>query len=228
MKKKKTKDIYNEYTILSLTSDIDNIIKISDVFEDELYFLLILQELKKPDISEYLDKNGPLKILNVKKIIFIIANVLKEIHKKSIIHIDIKPDNIMCDFNGKVYLFDFGLSRLVKDSYGCCSGTIYYISPEIVNNICSDNKNYLGTETDIWSLGVTMFVMLFKEYPFFSDYDSNILSIIKNYDITNHIKFKLLDPNGQDLLLKCLDKNPKKRIKAADIVNHSWLNENFY
>ena len=225
VEKKKNKYIYNEYNILKKIQDIDNVIKLYDVFEDEQYFLLILEKLKQPDISEHLTEKGPMKILNVKKIIYVIAKILIKLHERGIVHVDIKPDNIMCSYTGQIYLFDFGLSREINELSDCCSGTIYYVSPEIIRNIHSQENIKIGKEIDIWSLGITMYVMLFRQYPFFSVNESEIPKLILNCHIKDNDKFKTLDADAQDLLYKCLKKNPDERIYLHEIINHDWFND---
>ena len=224
IEKDKIKDIYNEFNILKKINDIDNVIKLYGAYEDEKYFVIILQKLKTPDIAQYLSKNGPLNEIFVKKIIYVISLTLKKIHEKGIIHADIKPDNIMCDFNKKIYLFDFGLSREIKNLNKYSSGTIHYVSPEIINNIRNHN-NFIGPETDIWSLGVTIYVLLFKKYPFITKNIIDIPECILKKDISHNEELEYISFEARDLIKRCLIKNPKKRIKLNDIIDHTWFDE---
>ena len=132
----------------------------------------------------------------------------------------------MCDYNGQIILFDFGLARLQDNLKNCCSGTIYYISPEIIVNIRSDYKyNIISNKIDIWALGITMYTLLLKEYPFYSDNISDVPDIILNKNINENSLFKLLDNNAQDLIIRCLDKNPSNRITILEIINHPWFDD---
>ena len=73
----------------------------------------------------------------------------------------------MCGYDSKIYLFDFGLAKTIDTVKKCSSGTIYYASPEIIINMKYPEINIeVMPNTDIWSLGVTMYVLLLKEYPF--------------------------------------------------------------
>ena len=82
-----------------------------------------------------------------------IINALHIIHKNNIIHLDIKPENILVKENGNIAIIDFGVSQSIDDynKYRIPVGTPRYIAPEIVNrNIIRDGKS------DIYSLGVTL------------------------------------------------------------------------
>lgn len=224
--KNKVKNIYDEFNILVQIQDIDNVINLYNAFEDELYFLIILKRLKSPDMAEYISENGKMKLINVKKIIYVLSQVIKKLHSRNIIHIDIKPDNIMCGYDNKIYLFDFGLAKTIDNIKKCSSGTIYYVSPEIIINMkYSDVNIEVMPNTDIWSLGVTMYVLLLKEYPFNSSKIKEIPDIILNKSITENNSFNILDETTKDLLMKCLHKNPSKRINIDDIINHKWFND---
>lgn len=82
---------------------------------------------------------------------------LNHIHGKSLIHRDIKPDNIMIDVNGKVKILDFGCGfkieahKLEKDNHQI--GTVHYMAPELISRKDYDQK------VDIWSAGVLLYEM---------------------------------------------------------------------
>lgn len=86
------------------------------------------------------------------------------IHKKRILHRDIKLDNILLDGNGNVKIADFGVSKLVKKPNEVMteqSGTPAYIAPEILKE-----EGYSGFKADIWSAGVVFYAMLCGTVPF--------------------------------------------------------------
>ena len=103
------------------------------------------------DLFEYVNKYGIINENKVKNITKKILNILNEIHKKNIIHQDIKLENILYDNKTEeVTLIDFEEKH-----------TIDYWSPEQIKK-----TNEITTKTDIWSLGVCIFGMLTRECPF--------------------------------------------------------------
>jgi serine/threonine protein kinase len=85
-------------------------------------------------------------------------------HCKSILHRDIKLDNILLTSQGIVKLCDFGVSKLItkpkEKMYEQC-GTPAYIAPEVF-----ENKGYCGFQSDVWSAGVVLYAMLYGTVPF--------------------------------------------------------------
>merc|ERR1712130_651155 len=93
-------------------------------------------------------------------IIIGISSGLRDLHNMSIIHRDIKPDNLFFN-NGKLLIEGLGLARKINDYYESVTSYIFYKAPEIY----SKKKQYL--KTDVWNLGLVVFVM-FSGY-FFED-----------------------------------------------------------
>ena len=89
--------------------------------------------------------------------------------RKSIIHYDLKPANILFDEMGDAKITDFGLSKIIDlicegtsmelTSQG--AGTYWYLPPE-----CFDDNPRISTKVDVWSLGVIVYQMLFGKRPF--------------------------------------------------------------
>ncbi len=145
-------------------------------------------------------------------------NVLTYFLQKSILHRDIKPDNILLDNNFNIKVADFGISALFKDGNPTNSGkeTILfggrtiagckpYVPPEILN------KEYFNTRCDIFSLGLTMLVLMSKENPItfingIRDINYNNMDI--NYDLYL-----------RKLVLRMIDKDYNLRPYSNEVYN---------
>ena len=208
--------IKNEINILSrLRHPFIN--QILDSFETDKHIFIII-EYVCGDLLGFIRKRGKLSE-SISKLIFKqIIEGLKYIHKKKIVHRDIKLDNILIDLTNTVKICDFGVSKKISNGdmmYDHC-GTPAYIAPEIFGN-----KGYEGYLCDVWSAGVTLYYMLSGEQPFRAD------SIKKLEKIVLKGKFEEIEEvskEGNDLIKEMLQVDPKKRISIDNILKHPWLN----
>jgi serine/threonine protein kinase len=178
-----------------------------------------------------------------RKIFFDILNAVENCHESGIIHGDIKLQNIMLSSNFNLKLIDFGFSKNIKDgliSDITCSR--YYNAPEIFS---SATKGYDGTLSDVFSLGVVLFVLVMGFYPFDKPNitDSRYKFISKKdlpgfWKKCEQKKFLSNSNNNisgisnefKDLFEKMVCPKPEERINISQIKNHPWLKDltNFY
>ena len=208
--------IKNEINILSrLRHPFIN--QILDSFETDKHIFIIM-EYVCGDLLGFIRKRGKLSE-SISKLIFKqIIEGLKYIHKKKIVHRDIKLDNILIDLSNTVKICDFGVSRKLSNGdimYEHC-GTPAYIAPEIFGN-----KGYEGFLCDIWSAGVTLYYMLSGSQPFRANSIKDLEKIVVQG------KFEEIEEVSQeanDLISEMLQVDPKKRITIDNILKHPWLN----
>ena len=120
------------------------------------------QLISQGDLLSLLQRNGPFSESQIYIVIKDILTALIYLHKKNILHRDIKLDNILLDKNNNLKLCDFGISLFIKNNnfYTDRCGTPAYIAPEIIQS------KYKGFKSDFWSLGVTLFILLTASPPF--------------------------------------------------------------
>ncbi|CAG8621283.1 2621_t:CDS:2, partial [Dentiscutata heterogama] len=129
-----------------------NILRLLGNFQDDIYFVLILEYAAKGKLYKQLVKSGRLKEKKASKYIAQTARALSYIHQKHVIHQDIKPENMLIDLNDEIKIADFGWSvhtiqRLllyIKRKTFC--GTLDYLPPELI-----EGKEY-DEKIDLWSL----------------------------------------------------------------------------
>ncbi len=144
-----------------------------------------------------------------------------------VVHLDIKPENILVSEEGVAKFGDFGVSKLVLSidfQMKRAEGTKLFQAPETWVG-----PGFKPFPLDVWALGVTFYYLATGDYPFFS-YDQSILKRLittQEYLMLTRPEYpKHLDP-GLDLLLKrCLDKNPNTRITIEQMVRDIWITSN--
>ncbi|BBM82417.1 serine/threonine-protein kinase [Candidatus Uabimicrobium amorphum] len=160
-------------------------------------------------------KNGPLKPVQAAMIVQKIAEALYYAHKNGIIHRDIKPSNIMFNANREPKLMDFGLSKMIDvddnlSKSGEALGTPAYMSPEQANG------NETEPQSDIYSLGATLYEMLTGKQVFEGESYYDILNKVFHED---PILPRELNPDIpkdlQAICLKALQKKSQNRYVNA-------------
>ena len=200
---------------------LENSISIIEILNDNNYCYIIM-ELCLLNLNEYMKiRNEGLSIEELKDLLFELNKILKKMNELNIIHIDLKLSNILISLNkiNKISfkLCDFGISKNMKDelTLNLLENNLT-IAPEIIEKGNINNKN------DIWSLGIIIYYLLFKEYPYKGESE-----ILLYNDIISGKELKKSNNNElNDLLNKmiCIDLN--KRISWNDYFNHSFFKYN--
>jgi len=138
---------------------------------------------------------------------------LAEAHRLGVVHLDIKPSNIMIDKQGYAHIMDFGIARLVKSKgkpeAGLTVGTPEYMSPEQAEGKDTDPRS------DIYSLGIVLYKMLTGKLPFKGDTPLSTAMKHCHEAPENPKNINPLIPNDlNDLVLKCLEKDKEKRFQT--------------
>ena len=192
------------------------ITQILDSFETEKHIFIVMEYICG-DLLGFIRKRGKLSESVTKVIFKQIIEGLKYIHRKKIVHRDIKLDNILIDLTNTVKICDFGVSKKINKGdimYDHC-GTPAYIAPEIFKN-----HGYEGYACDIWSAGVTLYYMLGGVQPFCAESIKDLEKIILD---GKYEKLEDVSDEANDLIEGMLQLDPKKRLTEDEILNHPWI-----
>ena len=211
------KEAFNEAVILKKL-DHPNIIKFKEVFlqKKPVEALNIVTEFADGgDLGQKIEnqKKQPFTESQILDYITQICLALQHIHKKKIIHRDLKSGNVFLMKSGIVKLGDFGIAKglLVSgDKAKTMVGTPYYLSPEIITNKPYDSK------CDIWALGVLLYELMTFKMPF-NAVSLPLLSIKINRGVYKPPP-STYSSEIRDLLKKCLTLEPEKRPSINDIL----------
>lgn len=144
-----------------------NIVQAIDVGEADGHYYFVMEFVEGHTLADMLKERGRIPVSEALDIIKQIARALENAGRFNMLHLDVKPPNILIAANGAAKLGDFGLARHVEDedtiyaSRKVIFGTPCYMSPEQVKGVTD-----LDCRTDVWSLGVTFYEIVTGRNPF--------------------------------------------------------------
>lgn len=186
--------------------------RIVGIEEDLKFFYIIMDFVQGENLKTVVTSSGPQAQDTVVSWGVKLCDVLTYLHGKGIVYRDMKPANIMLSPDGNIKLIDFGIAREYKENASedtTALGTEGYAAPEQY-----EGKGQTDARTDVYGMGITLFQLLTGVNP--SSYQENIFSI------------RLQNPNlssGLDkIILKCTNKDPKKRYQSTEELKKALLN----
>lgn len=211
------KKLVGEFELLNKLKS-DYIIKAYDLVTTKDYTMLVMENFPSKTLDHYIRHNH-LDLVAKLEISIQLANALGEIHQGHIIHKDIKPRNILIDIKTKkIKIIDFSLSTYLSREVESIvnpeevEGTIAFMSPEQTGRI----NRVLDYRSDIYSLGVTLYLLFTGELPFIA---ANPMELIHQ-----HIAQEPVPPNEKDpkifaslsnIILKCMAKQAEYRYRSV-------------
>jgi len=186
------------------------VIRLLEVFESQKHFLMVMEYAGGGDLLQYVKKRKRLDEETARAIFKQIVYGLGHCHCRSVLHRDVKLDNILMDGEGGIKLCDFGVSRLVKKNQiikeQC--GTPAYLCPEIIQD-----EGYEGFYADTWSLGVLLYAMVQGTVPFKANNITDLHKLILKGDFD--FPFKQVSKEVRHLIAQMLVLKPEDRISVA-------------
>ncbi len=201
-----------------------NIVECYDVQQDEDKVYIIMEYCDSGSLKNIIKR--PIKEKYIQFYFSQLANGLKYLDKKGIVHRDIKPRNILLTNSRRVLkIADFGFARKTEGAslYDTICGSPLYMAPEMIR------QDHYNNQTDLWSIGMILYEMLFGYHP----YDNcktipELKNIITNKDLDippSNSKNKDISDSCLILLKQLLQKDVDKRIMWDDFFNHTWINK---
>lgn len=211
----------------ALAFDHPNLVKYIEFFEtqgssidaNDMYDVGVMDFVSGGDLNAFL-KTFPSEE-NIKHVFCGLLAGLAYLHEHHIVHRDIKPMNVMIDYDAQnkpnAKIIDFGISKDIQLNAGVSNiiGTFEYMAPEQF-----DAKASISSQTDIWSFGVLLYEMFTNEMPFGSrrsgDADSFIIAAILS--LQTPPKLRSIPQPYQSIIEQCLHKAPNRRASISQLL----------
>lgn len=208
-----------EAELLSLFSH-PGIVKIYDKYLDEFPKYFIMEYVEGITLKKHLLSHGAMTQEEMFYFLKPILSALGEIHKKGVVHSDIKPQNIVVLADGSIRIMDFGISKSFPKNFDeaekedenndMAVGTVHYVSPE------QAEAKKLDGRSDLYSLGVVMYEMATGILPFFGDKASKIAAMhVSELPIAPTVVNPAVSDEVEEIILRALEKLPKERYQTA-------------
>uniref|UniRef100_A0A7S3DLU1 Protein kinase domain-containing protein n=1 Tax=Palpitomonas bilix TaxID=652834 RepID=A0A7S3DLU1_9EUKA len=226
-----------------------NIIKLKEILQDARGLYIIMELAEGGDLfdrieAKLIQTREGFSEEELRNAVASIARALVHLHRRDIVHLDLKPENIIYNRkgpDGDLKLCDFGFATIVKEEEALrlARGTPQYVAPEVLLSKQRRDGTHegglgehgYGTQADLWSLGVILFILVSGCFPFDSSNRNpaarqrEILQKIKEYRDGN-VRFPergFIYPGARDLILKLLKRDPSERLTAKQVLQDEWI-----
>ncbi|KAI8818471.1 kinase-like domain-containing protein, partial [Fimicolochytrium jonesii] len=200
--------------------DHPNVIRLYQVMETEDECFVVMEYAQGGELIEYIAARGHLNEKEARRYFRQIVSAMDHCHMANVVHRDLKLENLLMNGERNILISDFGLGRTYRSDQEellkTFCGTPNYAAVELISGI-----PYIGVKSDIWAMGVVLFVMMTGRPPFSGDSISALYNKIKavDYQCPEYFSQGLCA-----LLAKILVKDPKQRIEMSAMREDPWLN----
>ncbi|KAL0353646.1 UNVERIFIED_CONTAM: Calcium-dependent protein kinase [Sesamum angustifolium] len=215
-------DMRREIQIMQHLSGQPNIVEFKGAYEDKQSVHLVMELCEGGELFDRIIAKGHYSERAAASICRSIVNVVQICHFMGVMHRDLKPENFLLSDKSENALLkatDFGLSVFIEEGkiYKDVVGSAYYVAPEVL-------RRKYGKEVDIWSAGVMLYILLSGVPPFWAETERGIFDAV----LRGHVDFESepwpsISASAKDLVSRMLTQDPKKRITAAEVLEHPWI-----
>uniref|UniRef100_A0A3Q2DKR2 Ribosomal protein S6 kinase n=1 Tax=Cyprinodon variegatus TaxID=28743 RepID=A0A3Q2DKR2_CYPVA len=222
-----------EIAALKLCDGHPNIVKLHEIYHDQLHTFLVLELLGGGELLERIRRKQHFSETEASRIMRKLVSAVSHMHDVGVVHRDLKPENLLFtdeSENSEIKIIDFGFARLKPPDNQLLKTpcfTLQYAAPEILK------YNGYDESCDLWSLGVILYTMLSGQVPFQCQEKSlihtsaeEIMHKIKQGDFSfGGEAWRNVSQQAKDLIQELLTVDPDKRIKMCGLRYNAWLQD---
>jgi serine/threonine protein kinase len=202
-----------------------HLVRVLDIFEDQIVIVLVLESVQARDLFQWIMKRGSISESATAAAATHVLTGLRHLHANGIVHLDLKPENVLVTESGGVVtlkLTDYCLAPVIlnDDALLDSCATENCSAPEI-----SASEEFDGT-ADVWSLGVMLYIILSGKRPFRSGpmarVDAERAALERAMEAP---EWRVVSPAGKDFVQRCLRWDREERMTVDEALAHPWLSE---
>mmetsp|Transcript_55216 Transcript_55216/g.87549 ORF Transcript_55216/g.87549 Transcript_55216/m.87549 type:complete len:772 (+) Transcript_55216:93-2408(+) len=201
-----------------------NVVSLYDVVTEDDQYYLVMDLVEGGDLFARIPIQMGMDELKARYVLWQLVPALQYIHEQNVVHRDLKPENILVDEKASkgghlfVKITDFGHSKSIDDDSLALTkvGTSQYWAPEVA---ASNGQRVYDATVDLWSLGVTLYLMLEGNFPFQNDVQHQQARFSFKED--THDRPSISD-EAQTLISKLITVSPKDRISLEGCMADPW------
>ncbi|KAK5106256.1 Cell cycle serine/threonine-protein kinase cdc5/MSD2 [Lithohypha guttulata] len=201
-----------------------NIVEFYRAFSLEGHTYVVLELCDNGSLTDMVKARSCLSLPEVRRFTIQICGGVKYMHKRNVIHRDLKMGNIFLDSNMNIKIGDFGLAAVLADDQDrrtTLCGTPNYIAPEILSK--SGVRGH-DSKVDVWAIGIICYAMLMGTPPFQSKTQQEIYSKLKNLDYEWKLDSKNFIPDeAKEFVAACLNLVATDRPEMDDLVEYGFF-----
>lgn len=215
--------VLQEVATMKHVEDHPNAIRLHAVYVDDRNYHLVMDHCAGGELFEHIAREGAFTERYAADLLRGLMLFLTHCHAKGVAHLDIKPENIMFDSHGPdgvLKVIDFGAAEFLTPHERAphAFGTVRYASPEMT-------RGKSCHKSDIWSVGVVMYLMLSGKAPFLKKNDTDTLALIKGRPTVRFSggKWASVSEDAKQTIRALLTPSPASRPSAQEVLALPWI-----
>ncbi|KAJ6665147.1 hypothetical protein lerEdw1_005378 [Lerista edwardsae] len=209
----------------------EHIIHLEEVLETPKRVYLVMELCDEGELKSILHRKGHFTENETRHIIQSLASAIAYLHRKDIVHRDLKLENILVkssdidednEMKLNIKVTDFGLAVQKmggsESMFQSTCGTPIYMAPEVIS------AHDYSQQCDVWSIGVIMYMLLCGEPPFMASSEEKLFEVIKKGDLQyKHSIWESVSEAAKHALQLLLKVDPAHRITANELLDNQWI-----